>query len=355
MHLNAHILLKAPMKLEEFDFDLSQELIAQQPLGDRSSSRLLLLNRATEQITDQQFASLPKLLRQGDLLIRNETRVLPARLLGRKQSGGRVEVLLVRQIDPTQNIWRCMTRSSKPMRIGSLLDFPEEICGEVVAAEDDGQRLVRFSCSGNFFEVLERAGHMPLPPYIRRADHDLDRDRYQTVFANNPGAVAAPTAGLHFSEETFTALTERNIDVCGITLHVGPGTFLPVRTENLQDHRMHSESYEIPEATAECINAARAAGRRIVALGTTVTRTLEHAVDDQGILQAGRGETDLFIMPGFKFRMVDALITNFHLPKSTLLVLVSAFAGRDFTLKAYRQAVDHGYRFFSYGDCMLIE
>jgi S-adenosylmethionine:tRNA ribosyltransferase-isomerase len=343
------------MKLTEYDFALPQELIAQQPLNDRSASRLLHLSRENERITHQYFDFLPELLREGDLLVRNETRVLPARLLGKKQSGGQVEALLVRQIDPLQNVWRCMTRSSKPVRIGNLLEFPEEICGEVVAVEEDGQRLIRFYCPGDFFEVLERAGHMPLPPYIRREDHDFDKDRYQTVFANNPGAVAAPTAGLHFTEDTFAALSARNIDVCGITLHVGPGTFLPVRTENLREHRMHSEVYEIPQATAEQINAARADGRRIVALGTTVTRTLEHAVDDQVLLQAGQGETDLFILPGFKFRMVDALITNFHLPKSTLLVLVSAFAGRDFILKAYQEAVDHSYRFFSYGDCMLIE
>ncbi len=343
------------MKLTEYDFDLPQELIAQQPLAERSASRLLLLNREKEQIAHKHFDSLPELLREGDLLVRNETRVLPARLLGKKQSGGQVEALLIRQVDPLQNIWRCLTRSSKPVRVGALLEFPEEICGEVVAAEEDGQRLIRFNCPGEFFAVLERAGHMPLPPYIRREDHDFDKDRYQTVFANNPGAVAAPTAGLHFTEETFAALADRNIDVCGITLHVGPGTFLPVRTENLREHRMHSEIYEIPQTTAEQINAARADGRRIVALGTTVTRTLEHAVDGQGLLQAGQGETDLFILPGFRFRMVDALITNFHLPKSTLLVLVSAFAGRDFILQAYREAVDHSYRFFSYGDCMLIE
>ena len=343
------------MLLTEFNFDLPQELIAQQPLDVRSSSRLLLLDRATGQIAHKEFSSLPDLLREGDLLVRNETRVLPARLLGKKQSGGQVEVLLVRQLDSAQNIWRCMTRSSKPVRVGSQLEFPEGICGEVIKAEDDGQRLVRFTCSGAFLERLEQAGHMPLPPYIRREDHDLDKDRYQTVFARNPGAVAAPTAGLHFTEETFNALAERNIDVCGITLHVGPGTFLPVRTENLNEHHMHSEAYEIPAETAETINAARASGRRIVALGTTVTRTLEHAVDDHGLLQAGQGETDLFIMPGFRFRMADALITNFHLPKSTLLVLVSAFAGRDFILNAYREAVEHGYRFFSYGDCMLIE
>ena len=343
------------MLLSEFDFSLPQELIAQQPLGERSASRLLSLDRTTREIAHQQFARLPHLLREGDLLVRNETRVLPARLLGRKESGGQLELLLVRQVDASQNVWRCMTRSSKPVRVGSLLEFPEDLRGEVMQEEADGQRLVRFTCPGEFCEVLEKAGHMPLPPYIRREDHVHDKERYQTVFACNPGAVAAPTAGLHFSADTFAALSARNIDVCGLTLHVGPGTFLPVRTERLSEHRMHSEVYEIPKTTADRINAARIDGRRIIALGTTVTRTLEHAVDQQGQLQAGRGETDLFIKPGFRFRMVDALITNFHLPKSTLLVLVSAFAGQDFVLKAYREAVDHGYRFFSYGDCMLIQ
>jgi S-adenosylmethionine:tRNA ribosyltransferase-isomerase len=343
------------MHLSEFDFPLTQVLIAQQPLGERSSSRLLCLDRASRQMTHQQFARLSQLLREGDLLVRNETRVLPARLLGRKESGGQLELLLVRQTDAVQNIWRCMTRSSKPLRVGSLLDFSEGLHGEVIEQENDGQRLVRFTCPETFYDVLERVGHMPLPPYIRREDHDQDKDRYQTVFARNPGAVAAPTAGLHFTAKTFSELAERGVEVCGITLHVGPGTFLPVRTENLREHRMHSEAYEIPKATAERINAARAAGRRIVALGTTVTRTLEHAVHEDGLLYPGQGDTDLFIMPGFRFRMVDALITNFHLPKSTLLVLVSAFAGRNFVLEAYRQAVERGYRFFSYGDCMLIE
>lgn len=343
------------MRLSEFDFDLPQDLIAQHPLGNRSASRLLSLDRSSSQIAHRHFADLPELLREGDLLVRNETRVLPARLLGKKESGGQIELLLVRQIDPVENIWRCMTRSSKPVRVGSLLDFPENLCGEVVQAFDDGHRAVRFTCNGDFLETLERVGHMPLPPYIRREDHDQDKDRYQTVFANNPGAIAAPTAGLHFTDDTFSALSERHIDVCGITLHVGPGTFLPVRSENLDEHRMHSEVYEITETSAKQINQARAEGRRIIALGTTVTRTLEHAVDDSGLLHAGKGETDLFIKPGFQFRLVDALITNFHLPKSTLLVLVSAFAGRDFMLKAYREAVEQKYRFFSYGDCMLIE
>jgi S-adenosylmethionine:tRNA ribosyltransferase-isomerase len=343
------------MQLSDFDFPLPEALIAQHPLDDRSASRLLRLERETGRISHRQFSDLPQLLGRGDLLVRNETRVLPARLLGRKASGGQLELLLVRRLDTLGNVWRCLARSAKPLREGKKLQFAEGLEGEVVGEEADGQRLVRFSCQEPFQEVLERIGHMPLPPYIRRADQALDRDRYQTVFACNPGAVAAPTAGLHFTAETFSALAARGVEVCGITLHVGPGTFLPVRVENLCEHRMHAEEYEIPPAAAARINAARAAGRRIVALGTTVTRTLEHAVDKEGRLMSGRGETDLFIMPGFRFRMVDALITNFHLPKSTLLVLAAAFAGRDLVLAAYREAVERGYRFFSYGDCMLID
>ncbi len=343
------------MQLSEYDYDLPQQLIAQNPLSDRSASRLLSLNRSSAHINHHCFTDLPQLLRAGDLLVRNETRVIPARLLGRKESGGQVEILLIRQCDPVRNIWRCMTRSSKPVRVGARLSFPEAINAEVVDAVEQGHRLVRFDCPGDFLEVLERVGHMPLPPYIRRQDHEQDKDRYQTVFANKPGAIAAPTAGLHFTDETFAALGERHVDVCSVTLHVGPGTFLPVRSENLDDHRMHSEVYEVTEEAARQVNQARADGRRIIALGTTVTRTLEHAVDGTGLLQPGQGETDLFIRPGFQFQLVDALITNFHLPKSTLLVLVSAFAGKEFILKAYREAVEHGYRFFSYGDCMLIE
>ena len=343
------------MQLNDFDYELPPELIAQRPLETRSSSRLLLLSRARQTITHHQFVELPAMLREGDLLVRNETKVLPARLLGSKQSGGQVEVLLLRQHDTENNIWRCMTRSSRALKPGTLIDFPAEMTGEVVEAVDGGQRMVRFSSPASFLETLEQVGHVPLPPYIRRDDQPFDKDRYQTVYASNPGAVAAPTAGLHFTEETFADLTARHIEVCGVTLHVGPGTFLPVRSENLQAHRMHAEAYDIPLQAAERINNARAEGRRIIALGTTVTRTLEHAVDANGLLQAGQGETDLFIKPGHSFRMVDALVTNFHLPKSTLLVLVSAFAGREFILRAYRTAVAQSYRFFSYGDCMLIE
>lgn len=343
------------MKLSDYDFTLPERLIAQTPLAERSASRLLHLQRASTAMTHEPFARLPQLLREGDLLVRNDTRVLSARLFGSKPSGGRVELLLVRSVDPQGLVWRCMSRSSKPLRPGALLDFPAGIQGEVVAAEDDGQKVVSFSCPGSFAAALESVGHMPLPPYIRRDDGLLDRERYQTVFASNPGAVAAPTAGLHFTAETFAGLEAQGIEVCDVTLHVGPGTFQPPRTDNLDEHRMHAEVYNVPAATAESVNSARAAGRRIVALGTTVTRTLEAAVDDQGRLQAGGGETALFIQPGFPFRLVDALFTNFHLPKSTLLVLVAAFAGRDFILQAYAEAVAHDYRFFSYGDCMLIE
>ena len=343
------------MQLNNFDFELPLELIAQRPPEMRSSSRLMHLLLESQTVGHHQFQDLPEMLREGDLLVRNETRVLPARLLGSKESGGQVEVLLLRQLDSERNVWRCMTRSSRPLKEGTRIDFPAGVIGEILGVVEDGQRLVRFDSPEPFLDVLEKVGHMPLPPYIRRDDQPADKQRYQTIYARNPGAVAAPTAGLHFTERTFAALAKRNIDVCGITLHVGPGTFLPVRTDNLLQHRMHAEAYEIPLQAAAQINSARSEGRRIVAVGTTVTRTLEHAVDDKGLLQAGSGETELFIKPGHQFRMVDALLTNFHLPKSTLLVLVAAFAGRDFILRAYREAVDRGYRFFSYGDCMLIE
>lgn len=343
------------MLLSDFDFELPEELIAQQPLVNRCDSRLLHLHLEKKSIDHRQFSDLHQLLQPGDLLVRNETKVIPARLLGQKSSGGKVEFLLVRLIDPEQNIWRCMSRSSKPVKPGSVINFPEKINAEILQNLGEGLSLVKFSSPEDFFTALDKAGHIPLPPYIRREDQLQDRERYQTVFANNPGAVAAPTAGLHFTEAVFAALVERGIETCGVTLHVGPGTFLPVRVENLHEHEMHAEVYDVPETTALTVNRARAEGRRIVALGTTVTRTLESALNESGLLTAGSGETDLFIKPGFRFRMVDALITNFHLPKSTLLVLVSAFAGRDFILEAYRQAVASGYRFFSYGDCMLIE
>ncbi|PLX86949.1 MAG: tRNA preQ1(34) S-adenosylmethionine ribosyltransferase-isomerase QueA, partial [Desulfuromonas sp.] len=280
--------------------------------------------------------------------------VIPARLLGHKESGGRVELLLVRPVSGSGTIWQCMAKSSKPLRQGMVIQLPEDCRARVVEESGEGQHLIDFDCPVDFQTFLEEHGHIPLPPYIRRDDGPFDRDRYQTVFASSPGAVAAPTAGLHFTEKTFTELNISGIGVCGIVLHVGPGTFLPVRSENLEQHRMHSERFEVPAATAALVNRAKSEGRRVVALGTTVTRTLEHASNDKGQLVTGGGETELFIRPGYRFKMVDALITNFHLPRSTLLMLVAAFAGRDLTLRAYREAVDEDYRFFSYGDCMLI-
>ncbi len=343
------------MRLDDFTYLLPEELIAQNPLAERAASKLMLLQTATCQISHHRFRNLPSLLREGDLLVRNETRVIPARLLGRKESGGQIEVLLVRPLDEHSTEWLCMTKSSKPVRHGTRLFFPGNVVGEVVSEEREGQRRLLFAGCDDFQAYLEQHGHMPLPPYIDREDRLEDRERYQTVFARHPGAVAAPTAGLHFTAETFANLAEAGVEVCGITLHVGPGTFLPVRTDDLRDHRMHKEVYEITKESALRINMARRQGRRVVALGTTVTRTLESAADDTGEVQAGRSETELFILPGYAFKTIDALITNFHLPKSTLLMLVAAFAGREFILDAYREAIERRYRFFSYGDCMLIE
>ena len=344
--------MTSPLRLSHFDFDLPPELIAQAPLPERSASRLMVVRRAAQTIEHASFADLPELLLPGDLLVRNETRVIPARLRGKKASGGQIEVLLVECLEG--ELWRCMTRSSKPARIGSRLSFPGGIEAVVEAEAEEGWRVIRFHCQGGLLAALESAGEMPLPPYIERAPAADDRERYQTVYAREPGAVAAPTAGLHFSAETFAALNARGIESCGLTLHVGPGTFLPVRAENLDEHRMHGELFDIPGQTAATINKARAEGRRVVAIGTTSTRALESAVGEDGRVNAGGAETRLFIRPGFRFRVVDALVTNFHLPKSTLLVLVSAFAGRDLILEAYRRAVAERYRFFSYGDCMLI-
>lgn len=343
------------MLLSDFDYHLPEELIAQHPLEVRSSSRLMFLQRQSSSWSHHQFSDLASLLCRGDLVVRNVTKVLPARLLGKKDTGGQVELLLLRQIDNTRNIWNCLSRSSKPLSQGVRLKFPFGILGEVLDVDDRGQRQVRFDCEKPFIELLQLAGQIPLPPYIRRAAEAGDVERYQTVFASNPGAVAAPTAGLHFTQETFATLRNHQVEVCDITLHVGAGTFLPVREENILQHQMHSEVYEIPEASAKKINDAKREGRRIVALGTTVVRTLEHAVNDRGGVVAGKGETQLFLMPGDSFRIVDVLLTNFHLPKSTLLILVSAFAGKEFILKAYEEAIRRKYRFFSYGDCMLID
>jgi S-adenosylmethionine:tRNA ribosyltransferase-isomerase len=342
------------MRLSDFNFELPEELIAQHPLAHRQASRLMVLNRGTEQVQLAQFTDIASWFRPGDVLVLNDTRVIPARLLGCKESGGRIEVFLVRRLTGSEEIWACLTKSSKAPRPGTRLILGDTLEGTVVEGGEPPYRHVKFACQGDFSRMLEQVGRIPLPPYIRREATAEDRTRYQTVFARTSGAVAAPTAGLHFTDEILQGLAAKGVEIRALTLHVGLGTFLPVRTDDITEHRMHQENYFVPEDTADAVNRAKAEGRRVIALGTTSTRTLEYAVDHQGRLQAGEGTCDLFIRPGFPFRIVDGLITNFHLPCSTLLVLVAALAGREFILEAYRQAVEERFRFFSYGDCMLI-
>jgi len=336
------------VKLDLFDYDLPPELIAQLPLSDRSSSRLLVLPRREGAIEHRTFSELPELLRPGDLLVLNETAVFPARLLGKRaRTGGKVEVLLLSERSP--GLWEALVRSKSAPAPGERI----ELGGTDVVIFDsplgEGRALVRFE--GSAFEVAERRGHVPLPPYIRGAeDTPDDRARYQTVYAREPGAVAAPTAGLHFTPDLLARVAARGVEVARLVLHVGLGTFQPVRAETLEEHRMHAERYAIPAATLEALERARAGKRRVVACGTTTVRALESF----GATGRSSGETSLFITPGHEFRFVDALITNFHLPKSTLLVLVSAFAGRERVLAAYAEAVARRYRFYSYGDAMFI-
>jgi S-adenosylmethionine:tRNA ribosyltransferase-isomerase len=345
------------MDVADLDFALPEELVAQAPAGPRGTSRLLALHRAAGTVRHLSFPDLAGLLRPGDLLVVNDSRVLHARLVGRKESGGRCEVLLVEPLDDPPAApgarWRAMAQASKPVRPGSRIDFGG-LAAEVEAAEGEGFFVVRLDRSGGDLDAaLERVGRLPLPPYIRREAGPADEDRYQTVFARAPGSVAAPTAGLHLTEELAATLRRQGVATASVTLHVGPGTFLPVRATRLEDHRMHAERYEVPEATARAVAETRARGGRVVAVGTTSVRTLESAWSG-GALRPGPGRTDIFIRPGHAFRAVDGLVTNFHLPRSTLLALVCAFGGTDRVLEAYRQAVRARYRFFSYGDAMAI-
>lgn len=337
------------MQRADFHFDLPPELIANQPLPQRSASRLLVLDGGSGSIEDRSFVDLIELLRPQDLLVFNDTRVIPARLYGRKESGGRVEVLVERVLDERRAL--AHVRASKAPKPGArlLLEGGEA----VVLAREDEYFLLEFPGETALLERLERYGHVPLPPYIKRADAALDRERYQTVFARRPGAIAAPTAGLHFDRELLQRIAAKGIEQAYVTLHVGAGTFLPMRVERIEEHRMHREYVEVDAEVCARIVAARARGGRVVAVGTTVVRALETAAQG-GELAPFRGETDIFIYPGYRFRAVDALITNFHLPESTLLMLVSAFAGYEQTLRAYRHAVAQRYRFFSYGDAMFV-
>ncbi|MCW8858690.1 MAG: tRNA preQ1(34) S-adenosylmethionine ribosyltransferase-isomerase QueA [Deltaproteobacteria bacterium] len=343
------------MLLEDYDFTLPEELIAQAPTTLRDASRLMCLNRHSGVVEARQFTDILEYFVPGDVLVVNDTKVIPARLLGTKKTGGKVEVFLVRRQKNQEGYedWLCLTRSSRSLKNGTVVHFASDFQAEVLEVVDAPYRRVRFSCADDFMDMLELFGHLPLPPYIKREDNREDRSRYQTVFAREKGAVAAPTAGLHFTEDVLRNLTAIGVEIVNLTLHVGLGTFLPIRVEDVRQHKMHAESYSISAKTAAAINVARREGRRIFALGTTSARALETAAED-GELKSGDGDSEIFIYPGYRFKIVDALVTNFHLPKSTLLMLVSAFAGRDFILSAYQRAVDERFRFFSYGDCMLI-
>ena len=343
------------MLLEEFDYNLPPELIAQEPAPRRDASRLLLLNRKEQNITETIFSQVGPLFRPGDLLVLNDTRVIPARLTGHKESGGHAEVFLVRKLAAPGETWQCLLRTSKPPRAGLLIRMEGGVTAHVLEHGDGNTWTVRFTPEEGFETWVELTGSMPLPPYIKRVAQEHDRERYQTVFSRVKGAVAAPTAGLHMTPELLRELKTDGIAITTVTLHTGLGTFMPVRVDDLREHRMHREYFNIPEAAANAIVETRSRGGRVIALGTTVCRALEQAAGDDGTVPSGEGEADIFIYPGYKFRAVDALITNFHLPKSTLLMLVSAFAGKEFLFKAYAEAVVRQFRFFSYGDAMFID
>ena len=364
----------AMVLVSDFNYNLPQELIAQEPLPDRAGSRMLRLNRETGNISDCNFRDFPALLRPGDLVVFNNTRVFPARLFGHRSGAraqalspqnpasrdflkGRVEVLLTKQLSLDPNEWECLVRPGRKIGIGEQIYFGERhvLVAEVTARGSFGERRIRFETVPDFFERVERLGHIPLPPYISREDRAVDRDRYQTVYARKRGSVAAPTAGLHFTRNVLADIAQREIETAELTLHVGLGTFQPVRTEKVEEHKLHRESYEISPDVAASVNRALNEGRRVVAIGTTTVRALEYSARESGRVQSGRGEADLFIYPGFQFQVVGAMLTNFHLPQSTLLMLVSAFAGTERVLAVYRHAVDQKYRFYSYGDCMFVE
>ena len=340
------------MKTSDFWFELPPELIAQTPLPRRDGSRLLCLDKESGDTEHRFFYDLPDLLQPGDCLVLNDSRVLPARLIGHRVPGGGVcEILLLTQRE--DDLWECLVRPGKKLRPGARVRFGEGELEAVVEAEvTDGNRLVRFSYEGIFLEVLERLGEMPLPPYIK--EKLADRERYQTVYCKEPGSAAAPTAGLHFTKELLARIADKGVKICYLTLHVGLGTFRPVKEENILDHEMHSEYCIVPEETARTVTETKRAGGRIVAVGTTSCRTLESFANPDGTLDAQSGWTNIFIYPGYRFRCVDALVTNFHLPESTLIMLVSALAGRENILNAYALAVKERYRFFSFGDAMFI-
>lgn len=341
------------MKTSDFYYDLPQELIAQDPLEDRSSSRLMVLDKKTGQVEHRIFRDIVDYLNPGDCLVVNNTKVIPARLMGVKEdTGAHIEVLLLKR--KADNVWETLVKPGKKARPGARIDFGDGLLkAEVLEVVDEGNRLIRFEFDGIFEEILDKLGQMPLPPYIT---HQLkDKNRYQTVYAKHEGSAAAPTAGLHFTPELLEKIQEKGIKLAHVTLHVGLGTFRPVKVDDVTQHHMHSEFYMVEEEQARLINETKAAGGRVICVGTTSCRTLESATGEDGILKAGSGWTEIFIYPGYRFKIMDALITNFHLPESTLLMLVSAFTDKEKIMKAYEEAVRERYRFFSFGDAMFIK
>lgn len=340
------------MQLEDFDFHLPQELIAQHPVEPRDSSRLMVINKESGEISHHKFWELPDLLQPGDLLVVNNTKVIPARLMGEKVGAqAKIECLLLKRRE--KDVWETLLRPAKRLKVGQEVSFGGGLLlGKLLEILPNGNRLIQFSYEEVFEEILDRLGNMPLPPYITETLED--RERYQTVYAKERGSAAAPTAGLHFTPQLLYKLEAKGIQKVEILLHVGLGTFRPVQTDNIEEHVMHSEYYRVSEEVAQTINEAKAQGRRVIAVGTTACRTLESVATDEGLIKAGEGWTDIFIYPGYKFKVLDGLITNFHFPKSTLLMLVSAFVGRERTLEAYELAVQEKYRFYSFGDAMLI-
>ncbi len=340
------------MNVKDFNFELPQELIAQDPLEDRAASRLLVLDKETGAVTHRVFRDIVEYLKPGDCLVINDTKVIPARLMGVKpDTGAHIEILLLKRRE--NDIWETLVKPGKKAKPGTVIEFGDGLLtGTVLETVDDGNRLIQFQYEGIFEEILDQLGQMPLPPYIT---HQLkDKNRYQTVYARHEGSAAAPTAGLHFTEELLKEIEDMGVKIAHVTLHVGLGTFRPVKVENVLDHHMHSEFYIVEESEASKVNETKAAGGRVVCVGTTSCRTVESASTEDGILKAGTGWTEIFIYPGYRFKILDALITNFHLPESTLVMLVSALAGREHILAAYEEAVRERYRFFSFGDAMFI-
>lgn len=341
------------MTLDEFDYILPEELIAQTPIEPRDHSRMLVLDRKDGSISHKHFYNILDYLQEGDLLVVNDSKVIPARIFGsRAGTGGLVEVLLLRALE--EDIWEVLVKPGKKARVGQRLEFQEGMVGTVLELLEDGKRKIQFEHQAStIYEVLDRIGNMPLPPYI--TEQLKDKDRYQTVYAKDPGSAAAPTAGLHFTKEIIERIKEMNVNIAPVTLHVGLGTFRPVKEQDLSKHIMHSEYFSIPDETARLIRETKAAGKRVISVGTTATRTLESGFDENLNLIKKAGDTDIFIYPGYSFKVIDGLITNFHLPKSTLVMLVSALAGRENILNAYHEAVKEKYRFFSFGDAMFIQ